>query len=555
MNIIKTKLIQGPVDIIYKFLFYFVFYYSFVVNVLTYSVINSPDFAKYYRYFEFYSGNINNVNLEQGHFYFFINYLVVLIISGLNDYFTVNEIVNFSIHIGNSLIFLFGCLGMKKYLSRNYNLNNIYLVLSVICLLPTSFELRVTFKPEILAFSCISWLLYYLNEISDENNTGVNVIKFSIIFSVLVTSKISIGFMVGLFLLLEIIYNKKNLLKKVNVKRSLIVFGLIGILMIENFSLNNQFITQVEHEEKYNNQASIDFFRNFKTENLRDNPNKYFYSQSFLGITLFDSFNDFFGFYANSEHTLLNKDRKQFFKVVYTSSEIFPIKLRFDKTQKELTFIGPYDRGWNEDNYIDETRMLSSFAFSVIFYFLLLMFLLFKKKLRIIMFSPFLGLLIISFSALGIFGTNNFDPNTGDSFKSFYYSFFIIFAFGILFSEILKFNIFKKSIAMFLVLLFLFFLGFPFEYNQANQEFLIQLNSYFPTCEVNRFATDFLLSIDIETYCSKIVETKNLISPGSEISNLDFTLSKIPFFNVLLIFLFLTLLIPKIKNSNYLRKI
>ena len=106
MNIIKTKLIQGPVDIIYKFLFYFVFYYSFVVNVLTYSVINSPDFAKYYRYFEFYSGNINNVNLEQGHFYFFINYLVVLIISGLNDYFTVNEIVNFSIHIGNSLIFL-----------------------------------------------------------------------------------------------------------------------------------------------------------------------------------------------------------------------------------------------------------------------------------------------------------------------------------------------------------------------------------------------------------------------------------------------------------------
>ena len=108
---------------------------------------------------------------------------------------------------------------------------------------------------------------------------------------------------------------------------------------------------------------------NFPTEDLRDNPNKYF-SESFLGITLFDSFNDF-GFYGNSEHTFLNKDRKKFFKVVFASSELFPLKLKFDKAQKEFTFSGPYDRGWNENNYIDETRMLSVLHFpqSFIFYF------------------------------------------------------------------------------------------------------------------------------------------------------------------------------------------
>ena len=56
-------------------------------------------------------------------------------------------------------------------------------------------------------------------------------------------------------------------------------------------------------------------FMNFPTEDLRDNPNKYFFSESFLGITLFDSFNDFFGFYGNSEHTFLNKDRKSFLRL------------------------------------------------------------------------------------------------------------------------------------------------------------------------------------------------------------------------------------------------
>ena len=139
---------------------------------------------------------------------------------------------------------------MKKYLSKYFNLNNIYLVLSIICLLPTAFELRVTLKPELLAFSCIGWLLYYLDQILEENNTGINIIKFSIIFSILVTSKISIGFMVGLFILLEVIYNKKELIKKINIKRALIVLGLIIILLVENFVLNNKFITQVEHEEK-----------------------------------------------------------------------------------------------------------------------------------------------------------------------------------------------------------------------------------------------------------------------------------------------------------------
>ena len=108
MKKIITRLIQSPFDIIYRLIFYFIFYFSSIVITLTYSVINSPDFEKYYRYFEFYSGNIDKLNLEQGHFYFFLNYLFVLVFSNSMEYLTLNEIVNFSVHLGNSLIFLVG---------------------------------------------------------------------------------------------------------------------------------------------------------------------------------------------------------------------------------------------------------------------------------------------------------------------------------------------------------------------------------------------------------------------------------------------------------------
>ena len=130
--------------------------------------------------------------------------------------------------------------------------------------------------------------------------------------------------------------------------------------------MNGKFITQVDHEAKYDNQASFDFMTNFNEDEFIDNPNKYFFYDSFIGITLFDSFNDFFGFYNNSEHTELNEDRKQFFKVVFRGGQVLPINIKYDKKEASFTLAGLYDRGWNESNYIDETRMKLSFVFSSI---------------------------------------------------------------------------------------------------------------------------------------------------------------------------------------------
>ena len=60
----------------------------------------------------------------------------------------------------------------------------------------------------------------------------------------------------------------------------------------------------VKHPENYNYKADINFFSNINRKDLINNPNRYFHNESFISITLFDTFNDFFQIYWNSEYTI-----------------------------------------------------------------------------------------------------------------------------------------------------------------------------------------------------------------------------------------------------------
>ena len=535
-----------------KVLFYVAFYYSSVVIYLTYSIIDSPDFGKYYRYFEYYSGNISSLNLEQGHFYYFFNYIIVVASSKIYELWTLNELLNFSIHLGNSLIFLVGCVGIRKYLTLYFQKNNIHISLILACLLPASFELRATFKPEILAFACLGWLFYYLHKAGEDNNI-LAMLKFIILCSFVVTTKVSIAVLVIIILIFEIFQNKKSFLSHIKKVHIVLLLFCVLSLLIESYSMNGKFITQVDHEAKYDNQASFDFMTNFNKDEFIDNPNKYFFYDSFIGITLFDSFNDFFGFYNNSEHTELNKDRKQFFKVVFRGGQVLPINIKYDKKEASFTFAGLYDRGWNESNYIDETRMKLSFVFSSIIYFLCLFIAIFKKRVRPALLSPFIGMTVVSFSALGLFGTNNFDPSTGDSFKTFYYGFFIVFAFVVLLQEILKYNILKRASALLISLFLLFFIGFPFAYSQDNAEMLLKKNSMIFSCEINAPAVNILLNLEEEIYCEDSSEVLNIINSEQPMQLISFEFENTPYVHIIGVLMYVLLLTPKInKKTSYL---
>ena len=180
---------------------------------------------------------------------------------------------------------------------------------------------------------------------------------------------------------------------------------------------------------------------------------------------MFDTFNDFFGLYWNSEYTELNNSRKEFIRVIKKDNPIFPVGVVFDKANFIFTISGDADERWKDEKSIDELRMRSSFYLSIIFYILVLLFSIFNKNKRIYIISPLIGIVFLVFSSLGIFGTNNFDPLTGDSFKSFYIGFLVIFSFSLIFYELLSKNYFKKSILLITPILFLFYLGFPMDYD------------------------------------------------------------------------------------------
>ena len=538
----------------FKIFFYIVFYYTSILLYLTYDIVQSPDFEKYYNYFIYYSGDINKTYLEQGHFYYYLNYIFSLIFYNIKSSLTLNEIFNLSIHLTNSLIFLFGCKGLVKYISFDKNsFKNIYIVLSVICILPSSIVLRSTFKPEILAFASLGWLAYFIRAYSSKKKL-LDVMKFGILFSIVITSKISIGLIIGFILILEILLNHQKILSKKFLLILIFIFIFNSALSNENYLNNVLFITQTKHDQKYDNTASFEFFKNFDSSNFINNPNKYFYYDSFVGIIMFDTFNDFFGLYWNSEYTELNNSRKEFIRVIKKDNPIFPVGIVFDKSNFIFTISGDADERWKDEKSIDELRMRSSFYLSIIFYMLVLLFSIFNKNKRIYIISPLIGIVFLVFSSLGIFGTNNFDPLTGDSFKSFYIGFLIIFSFSLVFYQLLTKNYFKKSILFITPILFLFYLGFPMDHDNQDEINIIYKNSLLPTCIINGPIINGLLNIEKNINCNEITDYKELFYPITTVDNIQLKVANVPYLHFLtILILFIFGIIPSklfITNKN-----
>ena len=519
-------------SISYKVLFYTSLYISFLILFTTYELIESPDFLfKYINYLNFYSGNLNITNIEQGHFYFFYQYLLSVIINNLIPVLNVYEVINLSFHIGNTILYLIGLLGIKKYLTqKEYCKNKIYLAMLVSNFMTAGLFLRLTFKPEILVVAFLPWMIINLDNFLRERKLS-NLVNVSILTSFLIASKASISIMVGLVLFL--IY-KKYLIK--NLIYLLPIFLLTLVLLLESFLLNGRSIIDVEHNENYNNRASVEFFTSLDSKNLTNNPNKYFHNQSFIGITLFDTFNDFFGLYWNSQYTELNIDRKDFFIIEKDKDNTRPLKISFEKETRVFTLTGDFDTRWDDPNYVDETRLRFGFISSIIFYFLLTIISLFKKNLRILVLSPFLGIIFIGLSASGLFG-NNFDPLVGDSVKTFYYSFFTTTSFIFCLVVIFDYFPFKKIFSSALILFFLFLIGFPHSYTQDAEEVIEYKNSQLISCEQNLNILTIIYGLDTEIECMELDSTLKRLDHNEYFENIDLNLFNIPVTTVGLTFI------------------
>ena len=70
MKKLVSNFLKDPQTLGFKLIFYMSFYYSSILLYLTLDIIQSPDFDKYYRYFQYFSGSIEKTNLEQGNLFF-----------------------------------------------------------------------------------------------------------------------------------------------------------------------------------------------------------------------------------------------------------------------------------------------------------------------------------------------------------------------------------------------------------------------------------------------------------------------------------------------------
>ena len=80
--------------------------------------------------------------------------------------------INLGIQYRNFVIFLFGLYGIYKILQlRKTNSIDIFKILTIITILPMSFQLRLSMKPEILAFALIPFtILYFEKYIKTKSN-------------------------------------------------------------------------------------------------------------------------------------------------------------------------------------------------------------------------------------------------------------------------------------------------------------------------------------------------------------------------------------------------
>tara|TARA_S200000501_G_scaffold349846_1_gene366327 strand:- start:13 stop:1683 length:1671 start_codon:yes stop_codon:yes gene_type:complete len=536
---------------LYKLIYLTSVYITSVIIFVSYDITLSPDFEKYINYFEFYSGSLNQTGLEQGHIYFFFTYLVKEFLELILDFKIYIEVLNLSIHFSNSLLFFIGLQGFKNLLREyNFDLNKIYLSLSLMAIFPPGLVLRMSFKPEIFAFSSLGWIFYFLIKYKKTKNENY-LLRFILITSLILTSKGSIAVMLFLILLIHICLKHKYLFSRKLIKFYILSFLIVLGLLFENTNLNGIFINEVNHNENYDNQATYEFFTYFNYDDFKNNPNKYFHYESFIGITLFDTFNDFFGLYWNSEYTKFNTERKNFIIINEKIDRTTIPNLSFNKTTNVFTYNGSDEPVLLKDNFLNDSRNRVSFKFSILFYSLLILFSIYKKHYAEYMLSSFLGLIIIGLSAKGLFG-NNFDPLVGDSVKTFYYSFFISLSFLFLINSIFRYvNLGNKTITFLLAVLFMFFIGFPHSLSTKTEESIIYKNTILPTCYVNQIFLQPMYGIDYEFQCdAEQLENYSDIQMSNSIEKL-FTLNNIPYLNIfLLVGVFLLILQNKKKILN-----
>ena len=571
-NKIKTDLLFKLNLLIFLLITFYIFSFT---NLFFYSTYGA-DYQKYITYLEFFFGTVENTGSEQSPLYFFlVSFILNFRSKFISPTFLQSEI-SFAIQLTNLFILLIGLLGLYFLLKQfNISKNKIILVFHLLNIFPPMLSLRLTMKPEILVFALIPWFLYLINLFSKTKN--INFLFIALIPSVLISS--SKGSWLGIFLIFGF-FIFISIFKKLNIKSIflliLLFFIIFSVVTYENEQLNKFSVLDFQITENYNNSANLSIIYKNELGPRQSFNNFEFDVGTLLGITVLDTFSDHFNFFWDKDVSFFNQHRKEI--IIENSSVNF---FEIDTTNRNIKYNGPFKES------LKNLRLIIGVCLTILFYIFILFFSVKQKKYRLYILSPFIGMLILLINALG-FPTNNFDPFVADTFKTFYYSPFLILAFTFLLISLKKRSLFIQiSFIVLYVFTMIFIYGFP---KQDSIEYIADLddrNIRSVMCETNKY---LIFDLNNKSEClskydefckfqnSRVDEiitvegTNKLDTSGfiihrmfSEISSNKITdnscfekqktsglidFSKIPKINILLLFSFFILILIQ-KNKNF----
>ena len=176
---------------------------TFNLGNLFYISTNGPDFDRYKVYIEYFYNTLEKTNLEQGLAYFFVVSLITNLRNNENYLYINDEFLSNSIQIANFLFYIIGLVGLYFLLKKlNVNTNIAILSLTALNFFPPMFASRLIYKPEIMIFGLLPWLILFIDNYKDSQNNKYIYISIPLII-LISSSKGTVALIVFLFLILN----------------------------------------------------------------------------------------------------------------------------------------------------------------------------------------------------------------------------------------------------------------------------------------------------------------------------------------------------------------
>ena len=173
--------------------------------------------------------------------------------------------------------------------------------------------MRLVFKPEILAFAFMPWIIYFIEKYSKDKK--IKNLIFCIPFLV---SAITLKGNVLVIILVYLFFSYYKLIFKMRFKNFaliiLLFFSATLMVTLENNSANGKNILDLQSgaslESKYNFKAPSSIIYKADLYELLSSPIKHRHADSFIAITLLETNGDYFDLYWDNDGSNYFKNRK-----------------------------------------------------------------------------------------------------------------------------------------------------------------------------------------------------------------------------------------------------